>query len=61
IIAFVVFMMIKAMNAAAKRAAALVKKEAEQEEKPEPKPDPQIVLLEEIRDLLKEEREAHKS
>ena len=44
-----------------KRAAALVKKEAEQEEKPEPKPDPQIVLLEEIRDLLKEEREVHKS
>ena len=54
-------MMIKAMNAASKRAAALVKKEAEQEEKPEPKPDPQIVLLEEIRDLLKEEREVHKS
>ena len=61
IIAFVVFMMIKAMNAASKRAAALVKKEAEQEEKPEPKPDPQIVLLEEIRDLLKEVREVHKS
>lgn len=57
IIAFVVFTMIKAMNAAAKRAASLVKKEEKEQEQPEPKPDPQIVLLEEIRDLLKEQQE----
>lgn len=57
IIAFVVFSMIKAMNAAAKRAASLVKKEEKEQEQPEPKRDPQIVLLEEIRDLLKEQQE----
>lgn len=57
IIAFVVFTMVKAMNAAAKRAASLVKKEEKEQEQPEPKPDPQIVLLEEIRDLLKEQQE----
>lgn len=55
IIAFVVFTMIKAMNAAAKKAATLVKIEEEKEEVEEPKPDPQVVLLEEIRDLLKQQ------
>lgn len=55
IIAFVVFVMIKAMNIAAKRASALVKKDEEIQSEEKPKRDPQIELLEEIRDLLKKQ------
>lgn len=57
IIAFVVFSMVKAMNAARSKAEALVgKKKAEEEKAEEEKPDPQIVLLTEIRDLLQKEQ-----
>jgi len=45
IIAFVIFMMVKAMN-------NLMKKEAEQPAEP-PKPTPEVTLLTEIRDALK--------
>ena len=38
-----------------KRAAALVKKQEEEKPEEEPEPDPQLVLLEEIRDLLKKD------
>lgn len=55
IIALVVFTMIKTLNAASKRAAALVKKQEEEKQEEEPEPDPQLVLLEEIRDLLKKD------
>ncbi len=56
IISFVVFSMVKAMNAAKNKAEALAgKKKAEEEKKEEEKPDPQIVLLTEIRDLLQKE------
>ncbi|MGM9961013.1 MAG: large-conductance mechanosensitive channel protein MscL [Allobaculum sp.] len=55
IIALVVFTMIKTLNAASKRAAALVKKQEEEKPEEEPEPDPQLVLLEEIRDLLKKD------
>lgn len=57
IIALVVFTMIKTLNAASKRAAALVKKQEEEKPEEEPEPDPQLVLLEEIRDLLKKDVE----
>lgn len=57
IIALVVFTMIKTLNAASKRAAALVKKQEEEKQEEEPEPDPQLVLLEEIRDLLKKDVE----
>lgn len=57
IIAFVVFSMVKAMNAARSKAEALAgKKKAEEEKAEEEKPDPQIVLLTEIRDLLQKEQ-----
>ncbi|MBF0579972.1 large conductance mechanosensitive channel protein MscL [Erysipelotrichaceae bacterium RD49] len=56
IIAFVVFSMVKAMNAARSRAEKLAGiKKAEEEKVEEEKPDPQIVLLTEIRDLLQKE------
>lgn len=56
IISFVVFSMVKVMNAARAKAEALAgKKKAEEEKKEEEKPDPQIVLLTEIRDLLQKE------
>ncbi|MBQ7624442.1 MAG: large-conductance mechanosensitive channel protein MscL [Clostridia bacterium] len=53
IVAFIVFIIVKAFNKA--RAVAEAKKKKEEEEAPaaEPEPDPQIVLLTEIRDLLK--------
>lgn len=56
IISFVVFSMVKVMNAARAKAEVLAgKKKAEEEKKEEEKPDPQIVLLTEIRDLLQKE------
>ena len=60
IMAFVVFCIVKAFNAAHDRAeAALHKKQAAEEvEKAAPAPSKEEVLLTEIRDLLKEQAEA---
>ena len=56
IIAFVLFMIIKIMNTAAEKASKLRKKEAK-EEKPAPPVKPEeVVLLEQIRDLLKKNK-----
>lgn len=52
IIALVIFSMVKAINSARAKAESLKKKKEEEAPKEEEKPDPQIVLLEEIRDLL---------
>ena len=52
IIALVIFSMVKAINSARAKAESLKKKKEEETPKEEEKPDPQIVLLEEIRDLL---------
>ncbi|MCI5752194.1 MAG: large conductance mechanosensitive channel protein MscL [Oscillospiraceae bacterium] len=51
IMALILFVMIKAVN---KLMSVGKKKEEEKEPEPEPAPDPQIVLLSEIRDLLKD-------
>ena len=61
IIAFVIFCMVKAINAArTKTEKALLKKakeaKAEAEKAEAAQPDPQIVLLQEIRDLLQKEQ-----
>ena len=53
LIAICVFAVVKVINTIKEKAAALKKKEEEEAPKEEPKPDPQIVLLTEIRDLLK--------
>ncbi len=53
LIAICVFAVVKTINTIKEKAAALKEKEEEEAPKEEPKPDPQIVLLEEIRDLLK--------
>lgn len=53
LIAICVFAVVKTINTIKEKAAALKKEEEEEAPKEEPKPDPQIVLLEEIRDLLK--------
>ena len=56
IIAFVLFMVIKIMNTAAEKASKLKKKDAK-EEKPAPPVKPEeVVLLEQIRDLLKKNK-----
>ncbi len=56
IIAFVLFMIIKIMNTAAEKASKLRKKDAK-EEKPAPPVKPEeVVLLEQIRDLLKKNK-----
>lgn len=47
LIAIAVFLLVKIVNA--------LRRKKKEEPKEEPKPDPQIVLLEEIRDLLKKE------
>lgn len=57
LIAICVFAVVKIINTIKEKAAAL-KKEEEEAPKEEPKPDPQIVLLTEIRDLLKKDEEA---
>lgn len=59
IIALVIFSMVKAINSARAKAESLKKKE-EEAPKEEEKPDPQIVLLEEIRDLLAKNETAAK-
>lgn len=51
IMAFVLFLLIKGMN----KFMDIGHKKKKEEPAPEPKPDPQIVLLTEIRDLLKTE------
>lgn len=51
IMAFVLFLLIKGMN----KLMDIGHKKKKEEPAPEPKPDPQIVLLTEIRDLLKTE------
>ena len=57
IIAFVIFMVVKAMNTAADKASKLKKKGAKEEEKPAPAPkSDEVVLLEQIRDLLKKNK-----
>lgn len=57
IIAFVLFMIIKIMNTASEKASKLRKKGAKEEEKPAPAPkSDEVVLLEQIRDLLKKNK-----
>lgn len=51
IMAFILFLMIKGMNSL----MDVGKKKKKKNEEPAPEPDPQIVLLTEIRDLLKSE------
>ena len=57
IVAFIVFLIVKAFNKA--RAAAEAKKKKEEEAAPAPEPEPEVdeklVLLTEIRDLLKKQ------
>lgn len=57
IIAFVIFLMIRIMNSVHRKLEARKKAAEAEEAKPEPEAepekDPQLVLLEEIRDLLK--------
>lgn len=56
IIAFVIFMVVKAMNTAAEKVNKLKHKKGEEEkEAPAPKSD-EVVLLEQIRDLLKKNK-----
>lgn len=56
IIAFVIFMVIKAINTASEKMAKLKKKnEEEKKEEPAPKSD-EVILLEQIRDLLKKNK-----
>lgn len=56
IIAFVIFMVVKAMNTATEKASKLKKKDTK-EEKPAPPVKPEeVVLLEQIRDLLKKNK-----
>lgn len=57
IMALILFLIIKGMNSLMDIGH---KKKKEEEPAPEPKPDPQIVLLTEIRDLLKTEDGAEK-
>lgn len=57
LVAFVVFIMIKAFNSAKEKAESLRKKEEEAAaaEEPVPEPSDEVKLLTEIRDLLKKE------
>lgn len=57
LVAFVVFLMIKAFNAAKDKAESLKKKEEEAAaaEEPAPEPSEEVKLLTEIRDLLKKD------
>ena len=57
LIAFSVFIIVKIINVMRAKAESLKKKEEEEKKAAEPpKPDPQIELLTEIRDLLKNEQ-----
>lgn len=58
LIAIAVFAMVKVINTIRTRAEKLKKKQEEEAPAPAPAPDPQIVLLTEIRDLLKKDEEA---
>lgn len=61
IIAFVVFCVVKTLHAARTRAEkALFKKQEEEAKAEAAKPDPQVVLLEEIRDLLQKDQTQNK-
>lgn len=58
LIAIAVFVMVKLINTAREKAENLKKKKEEEAPAAPPAPDPQIVLLTEIRDLLKKDEEA---
>ena len=58
LIAIAVFVMVKIINTAREKAEKLRKKKEEEAPAAPPAPDPQIVLLTEIRDLLKKDEEA---
>ena len=58
LIAIAVFVMVKLINTAREKAEQLRKKKEEEAPAAPPAPDPQIVLLTEIRDLLKKDEEA---
>ncbi len=53
IIAFVIFMVVKAMNTASEKASKLKKKDAKEEKPAAPVKSDEVKLLEEIRDALK--------
>ena len=55
IIAFVIFLVVKAMNTAMDKMSKLKRKEEEKKEEKPSKSD-EVVLLEEIRDLLKKQK-----
>ncbi len=55
LIAIAVFVMVKIINTAREKAEKLKKKKEEEAPAAPPAPDPQIVLLTEIRDLLKKD------
>ncbi len=55
VIAFVVFMIVKALNKASEKVSKLKGKKEEVKEEPAPKSD-EVVLLEQIRDLLKKHK-----
>ena len=57
LIAICVFAVVKIIGTMRTKAEKLRKKKEAEEPKPAPAPDPQIVLLTEIRDLLKKEEE----
>ena len=58
LIAIAVFVMVKLINTAREKAEQMRKKKEEEAPEAPPAPDPQIVLLTEIRDLLKKDEEA---
>ncbi len=58
LIAIAVFAMVKIINTIRTRAEKLKKQKEEEAPAPAPAPDPQIVLLTEIRDLLKKDEES---
>ena len=55
IVAFCIFIIVKLINRANKRMEKLVKKEIEEVKEEEPAKSDEVVLLEEIRDLLRKE------
>ncbi len=61
LIAIAVFAMVKIINTAREKAEKLKKKKEEEAPAAPPAPDPQIVLLTEIRDLLKKDEDAAES
>ena len=56
IIAFVIFMVVKAMNTAMEKMSKLKKKKEEETKEEAPAKSDEVVLLEEIRDLLKKNK-----